>query len=280
MAVCFICDRGISRCKITCVDCNNSFHQSCVDNYNKSKPNYTCYDCEIGAGVIKKKNERSLDDLYDQFENSKKQLAVVITNLQAVSLKIDDQNNLLKLAIERLDSVEGKIASVSKRVEELESSNEKCEQQMLNYQIDILGLPVCSDENVVDKVIRLINQGLHVEINEHHIDNCYVVKRDNISKVVVKLTSQLLKNKIIEAKIKNKKSITTAIFDTSTTSKPIFINEAMTAKTRDLFTKAKVMKTEHKYKYLWIRNGNLMMRKDNGERIIFIKTASDLEKIK
>jgi hypothetical protein len=39
------------------------------------------------------------------------------------------------------------------------------------------------------------------------------------------------------------------------------------------------MKNEKGYKYIWIRNGNILLRKDEGSAVVEIKSQADLSKL-
>lgn len=55
----------------------------------------------------------------------------------------------------------------------------------------------------------------------------------------------------------------------------IFINESLSPSRRRLFLKTKLFSKEMKYKYVWIRNGEIYMRKDDGSNRIVINQFTD-----
>lgn len=55
----------------------------------------------------------------------------------------------------------------------------------------------------------------------------------------------------------------------------IFINEDLPRHTRDLYKKARHLRT-HGYKYIWCKDGKILIRKDDGEPAIRILTASQI----
>ena len=59
----------------------------------------------------------------------------------------------------------------------------------------------------------------------------------------------------------------------------IFINDSLTYETRKLYNAAKMVKIDKKFKFLWIKNSTIMMRKREGDRVVFVRSFGDLEKI-
>lgn len=62
--------------------------------------------------------------------------------------------------------------------------------------------------------------------------------------------------------------------------KRIYLNENMTAYYKNLFWKVKTFARERNFKYVWYRNGKIMMRKDNDTaEVIHINGEEDLLKL-
>ena len=59
----------------------------------------------------------------------------------------------------------------------------------------------------------------------------------------------------------------------------IYLNEDLPPNLRVLRGKANALKKEKGFKFLWVKNGNLFLRKNEDSKIYNIKTASDLEKL-
>jgi hypothetical protein len=63
------------------------------------------------------------------------------------------------------------------------------------------------------------------------------------------------------------------------TDTPIYVYESLCPGRRRLFAVARVAKKEKGYKYLWIRNGSILMRRKENDPIISLKYADDMEKL-
>jgi len=58
----------------------------------------------------------------------------------------------------------------------------------------------------------------------------------------------------------------------------IFINERLTNERRSLFGKARAYGKEKNVKFVWVNNGDILIRKDENSKIQRIKNQQDLDK--
>lgn len=75
---------------------------------------------------------------------------------------------------------------------------------------------------------------------------------------------------------------TTDINLTAKPAEPIYINESLSYSRRQLFNAARELKKEKKFKFLWVRNGRILLRAEEGAKAIVITTMdqiADLRKI-
>lgn len=63
----------------------------------------------------------------------------------------------------------------------------------------------------------------------------------------------------------------------STDSK-IYVNERLTKNRRTLFSKTKLACKDKPYKYVWVNNVEIMVKKDDGGKTIRIKSENDIDK--
>ena len=59
----------------------------------------------------------------------------------------------------------------------------------------------------------------------------------------------------------------------------IYINENLPKHLRILRGKANTRRKQHNFKYLWTKNGNILLRKNENSNVINIKASIDLDKI-
>lgn len=55
----------------------------------------------------------------------------------------------------------------------------------------------------------------------------------------------------------------------------IFVNESLTSSRKRLLYKTKLFGKENGHKYIWTKNGQILLKKDNNSKVIFINSATD-----
>jgi hypothetical protein len=57
---------------------------------------------------------------------------------------------------------------------------------------------------------------------------------------------------------------------------PIYIQEALTPRIRHMYLKTRRSAREKNYKYVWVKEGKILLRKEDSGRVIHIKSLSVL----
>ena len=60
---------------------------------------------------------------------------------------------------------------------------------------------------------------------------------------------------------------------------PIYVNESLTEKNKNLFNECVKAKKNLKYDYIWTFNGRVFMRKDSDSPALHIKNINDINKL-
>lgn len=199
-----------------------------------------------------------------------------------------DALSKIKFLEDQTNTLLEKNASLSNKVVSLESKVNMLEQKEIKNCIDIVNIPVSNVADVNDSVIQLISKGVGIEMDADAIESCFIKKVNKNKKsdsssavniVCVRFRTsqckQLIMNKIRINKIK----LNANIFGGQHNKKNIFINDSLTAYTRSLFKKANLLKLNNDYKYVWIRNSSIFMRKKEGDKVIKINSFEDFSKI-
>ncbi|XP_039287853.1 uncharacterized protein LOC120352197 [Nilaparvata lugens] len=59
----------------------------------------------------------------------------------------------------------------------------------------------------------------------------------------------------------------------------VYINESLSPARRRIFAAAREAKKKYDYAYLWVQNGKILMRKEQGKPIVKITSLSDLDRL-
>lgn len=279
---CGICLQKISRqdASLACKVCNSIYHGKClnysledVKNIDAEKKGWICKGCltiRRQSSVFDTVPVMGLNTtLLDPETESE-----VTSNM--LMLRINQLGSQLEAGFHGIGDLVKENFDLKKKVIELQSRLDKIEQQLLDTTIELVNVPLVKNENVVDVVSTVITTGLqHTSFDKSSIVKCHRESRSN--RIVVKLSSTKAKDNILQ-KMRTKKSVPGQIIDALSVSK-IFINESLTFYKRQLYREARTFRLNNKIKYLWTRNGQIMMRQIDGGKIFYINQSSDLQKL-
>ncbi|KAL1446425.1 hypothetical protein WDU94_005681 [Cyamophila willieti] len=168
---------------------------------------------------------------------------------------------------------------LKKKVKDLEASNEDLEQysRIRNLQLD--GIPKANDEDL-EEVVKEMGHKVGVTIRNEDIDAIHRIptrSTTNVEPIVVQFTTRKMRDALLK-KTKETRINTTDI-KINGPQKPVFINEHLAPKRKQLLMKAKAKKNEHNFKFLWTKGGKIFVRKTEDSRVIPIRTLDDLDQI-
>ncbi|XP_050664349.1 uncharacterized protein LOC126964996 [Leptidea sinapis] len=192
---------------------------------------------------------------------------------EALGSDMKEENNALRTDLHLLTT----------KFDELDQASRSC-------NVEIQSIPERKGENLIQLSLE-ISKLLGVELNHSDIRNVHRVTpglpTTRPKNIILQLTTRRQRDDLIGA-ARSRRSLTTAqLFGTptsaaaavSTTNSRFFINEHLTLKNKILFSKTRTLAKEKGYKYVWVRNSNILLRKKDDSRIIHVRCVDDLAKI-
>lgn len=245
--------------------------------------------------------ERKLRDIIQQ------ELALTIQNLVSAQLKtITDQItgfcDSINFINAQYEEMKVKLEEKSNLVDQLKSENEHLkstvkdlssrlnivEVHMRENNIEINGIPENRAENLANLVVQLgrtVNHPLTAE-DIHHATRVAQFNKNNEKPraVVVKLQSARHRDAILAAVVQfNKKNpkekLNSHHLGIGGTSKPIYVSEHLTPANKSLHAATRLKAKEKNYRFVWIRNGKIFVRKDEFTQAKLIRNEDSLKLI-
>ncbi|XP_075210788.1 uncharacterized protein LOC142318134 [Lycorma delicatula] len=304
MPKCGVCNKNITtkHSKIACIDCKTLFHASC-ENMSKDDIELLIFNNEIWrcehCALSKRKdlqletavqrNNFTLDDVMSAINELKRAQKRMISDMNESSdllhKKIDDNSKIiadqtLKLVeyVQKIENLTAKNHNLRQQVKQLEFRLEDVEQYSRKSMIEIHGIPKKDDEDVVD-TIKKVGDVIGFQITDEMIDACHRLPgKNNMSDgIIVKFVRRRDKENFMKKK-RDKKLITTLNMG-FTTDTPVYINESLCPPRRRLYALARQAKKYKGYKYIWLRDGKILMRKNEKDKIVQIRNEEDLNKL-
>ncbi|XP_045453899.1 uncharacterized protein LOC123663254 [Melitaea cinxia] len=224
----------------------------------------------------------------DRLKSIQSDLLVVQDSISFVNNEFED----LKKQIEEKSSVITKLEAagsvMSSTIVELSRRLAVAEHHLRESNIEINGIPEHRFENVCSVAKQLAGT---VGCS---LDDCDIIHATRVAQlsnennrprpVVVKLKSPRLQDSLLAAvAVFNRKNpedkLSSKHLGIAGTRVPIYVAEHLTPANKALHAAARIKGKENKYKYIWVRNGKIFVRKDEKCQAIQIRTNESLKLI-
>lgn len=241
----------------------------------------------------------TLDMVLKEIQCLKSQLAGVPTLIVDVK-KIKDEVSELKASsefnnskiielTEKLSSLDGRISRVEKwevTIDSLLSQDtlfktqlSASEQRSRLNNVEIKGVPTKKDENLFT-ILGSISAKVNCPFPKAQINYIYRVPVHNSKEksIIVSFLNRYVKEEFVAA-ARAYKILTADEVGFEGSPQRIFVNDHLTAESKNLLTKTKVMAKEKGYNYVWVKFGKIHIRKNDTSQMHIIAKESDLNKM-
>ncbi|XP_039287801.1 uncharacterized protein LOC120352170 [Nilaparvata lugens] len=302
---CHTCSKSVrsSNDAVTCCDCNNKFHGNCVGlktgdlkYITDNKKTWRCESC-----TREKRRSIAFETSMSSDDISLKQVVQMISEVRAdirrmeldlgksidschedvadILHKFEKQEKQLALCLEKIDSQALEINILKKQNHNLQRAVSDLQQYTRSNCLELHNYPQEKNEDLIG-VVKSVSKALGHELTDMQIDNCHRLPTRDQKKtppIIIKLTRRIDKEEILRRR-RVKRDFSTRHLNLPSDI-PLYVNESLAPERRKVLALAKVAKTEKAYKYLWIRNGKILMRKSDGKPVISLETVDDLDKL-
>lgn len=311
---CKTCQKLITarQTKVQCCDCSLFFHGSCVkltkDDVEFMVSSSQIWRCETCNNVRRKsmqvqskldENQPNLNDvislLNEMRKESKDQINKLETDLgnsvENCHQTIEELKKTVQMQTESLNKYEKMYDALFEEnkklhlhIKEMEKREDESNQYLRINCVEINGIPESNNENVL-QIIKTVGDSLGLEVKEESVDACHRlgIKRVNESRprgIIVKFTRRLVKEEMLK-KRRVKRNLNT--HDIGFTDKPaevIYINESLTPARREVHKEVRALKKKKGFSFVWVRNGKILVRPEEGASVIAVTTMDDVEKLR
>jgi hypothetical protein len=210
-----------------------------------------------GLDEIKKSCE-FLNSKYDEF----------ILTQEKQQKTINEMNKNIGKIISDSRDKDVVIAKLSERVSELE-------QLRLDNIIEISGIPVRDGENLENVIQKIADE---CDLSADGITDVSRIpkrRKDRVPSIEVKFATSSVRDKWLKRK-KGRQLTVDDVYENGSDSK-VYINEKLTSENKRLFYLAREKGKEKNYKYVWVKNGKIFVRKFEDVGITRIKNEYDIQ---
>lgn len=300
---------GSRHLKVQCNDCSAFFHGACVQ-MSKEDVDYLLANKEIWRCDSCKKNRRksmqvetqlgkdevNINDVYkllqEMREESKAQIKklegdlgksveMCHENIEDLKKVIENQSSSIKEYQQNLLSLKKENIELTKKCQLLETRLDSLEQYSRINCLEINGIPEEKNENVFD-IIKKVGEGVGVPIDGKDIDTCHRLgaARGEDSRrtrgIIVKFVRRSIKEELLYKRRVKRNFNTKDIGFEDRPAEVIYMNESLSTGRRQVFNAARMLKKENRLQYVWVRNGKVLTRAKDGDRV---KEVSSLDQV-
>ncbi|KAH9367543.1 hypothetical protein HPB48_001635 [Haemaphysalis longicornis] len=201
------------------------------------------------------KVEHSVQHLSDQYD-------AVLAGLKQQSSDI----TALKQRVEKIES-----RNDSQEVHELKLQLNRLEQYSRQQNIELHGLPLTENENLLEKLNKIAADLYLAELTPSDVEGLHRLppKPDKAPAVLVRFVSRVTRNDWMAKKAELRAANTAVHF-----------LDNLTSHNKALLWMMKAKAQEKHYQFAWQKEGKLFVRKATGARVVQIECEADLDKIR
>lgn len=233
------------------------------------------------------------NDIMKMLNNSRNDILNVLnekfnTLLESVEFccnKISDFEANLKAANEKINALESlKSVNDALKTKINEMDNKICdlEEYSRKNNVEIQGIPEVRGENVMD-IVQSIGNKIGANCDLSTVDVCHRVPSHNKERpksIIVKFTSRFSKQNFLAGTRLRRADLTTSkIGLNSVPDQQIYVSDHLTPAKKLLLFKTKNFCRDNGYKYTWVSDSKILIRKSDSSRIIVVRSESFLNSL-
>ena len=202
-----------------------------------------------------------------------------------------EQNELksdLKKAASTIKHLEDSKEKLEVEVAKLASRIVGIEKISRNCNLELQAVPERKNENVVS-LFKKLCEVVKVSLEDGHVSACRRVAKLNTASnrprnIVITLSSPRIRDMVLSATHRYNKThpgrgIVSSDLDIAGESRRVFVNEHLSPEQKSLHAAARLAAKDRGYKYVWVKYGQIYVRKDDSASAILIKNWDSLDKI-
>lgn len=223
------------------------------------------------------KQEARLAQFTDDFNDIK-------TSIKFIGDKYDDlksQHDGMALRVTKLETDYSEMQINTLRIADLADRLDLMEQQARQCNLEICNLPEKRGENLMALFLD-ITAAMKEPVAKSDIVAIHRVPQASAmgnrpKNIVVRLSTRQMRDGVVSA-VRLRKGLTSEQLGIAGASHRIYINEHLTLKNKDLFRRAREAAKQHGFRFVWIKHGVILARRNETSPVFAVRSEADLAK--
>ncbi|KAL0859722.1 hypothetical protein ABMA27_010084 [Loxostege sticticalis] len=225
-----------------------------------------------------------------ELQGLKSEITEMKESMNFMSLQYEEFKDKHQAVLKSMDELRMENTDLRTTVTHLTGRVDQLEQQARASNIELQCIPEKKAENLLN-IVSSICKVVNCPVKPENIIKCTrIAKIDPAGlrprSIVVQFSSPNVRDHLlasVKTYNKSKKTpdekLNTSNIGLKCDKKPIYVVEHLTPSNKALHAAARLRAKENKYKYVWIRNGRVFVRKSDDTDYIMIKDMNSIEKI-
>ncbi|KAI5644311.1 hypothetical protein NE865_03680 [Phthorimaea operculella] len=224
--------------------------------------------------------KKLLSDISKDVEKAiKKELGELAKSVNYCCDKVEDFEDEAKILKTKVKELENRNRYLELKIGALEQRHNELEQGQLCKSIEIVGIPPAENENV-EETVKTVAKAINVRETSIKSSKRLPTRDDKVPSIVVKLTSEESQAQWIAAGRSARLKLKNLREDTSDTNDcDVFIRPKLSYYNKALLGLSKMKLKDAGYKYVWIKNGRILARKEEQGKIVIIRNEDDINRL-
>lgn len=232
--------------------------------------------------TIKELVTAEIKSMSEQIKELKESLTFFNRQYDDLKLTIDERNAVVDSLKKDNDRLKMTVSDLTHRIHLVE-------QNMRDSNIEINGIPEHRQENltkVIEQLMKTVDAPVPAEEILHVTRVAKLSKDSNRPRaVIVKLRAPRHRDAVLASvsafnKKNTKDKLSTQHLGLSGAHKPVFVSEHLSPTNKALHAATRLKAKECKYKFTWVRNGRIFIRKDEFSEAQLIRSMDSIASIK
>jgi hypothetical protein len=207
-------------------------------------------------------------------------------SLQYLGNEYDELQQFRKKAKQQISQLETRLTEIAEKADKLSSMIDEAQQYSYSYNIKLIGIPeLNSKESAIETsqlCIKIFNEmGTNVSIGDIDIAHHVPTRRtfaDRPKPIICKFIRRLAREQVMTVRRDVTKINPTCIgLPAESTMHYAGIYDHLTPKQQKLLADTKKFKSDNDYKFCWIKNNTIFLRKTENSQPIMIKEQCNLD---
>ncbi|CAK1595245.1 unnamed protein product [Parnassius mnemosyne] len=225
--------------------------------------------------------------LHDEMDRVQKAIGSLTNTIKDQNSRIEQLEARVSILESKSETKPAQTHPIERIVMQLQADIAERDQTLLSNDLEIAGCPETPNENCTH-IILTVAKKIGMELDDKDIVSAERVgplrpaKQDSTTPrprpIAVRLARRDTRNGLLQA-ARSRRNLNSDGLELPGSTKLLYLNERLTRFNRQLFQKARSLAREVQFKYVWVREGKIFVRKEQGKPRIRIRNEMDLSKV-